>query len=74
MLSGWLLRRRVGAEPEPELRGDDDLVTDRVEGLTDEGLVGERPVRLGGVEECHPQIVGAPDQAACRGRCRPGSP
>jgi hypothetical protein len=49
-------------ELEPELRGDDDLVADRGEGLTDEGFVDERSVRLGGVEECHPQIVGGPDQ------------
>jgi hypothetical protein len=49
-------------ELEPELRGENDLVTDRGEGLTDEGFVGERPVRLGSVEECHSQIVGSPDQ------------
>ena len=43
----------VVTEREAELRGDDDLVAYRCERLTDDLLVGERAVRLGGVEEAH---------------------
>ena len=41
----------AGRRGEAELGGDHDLVADRGERLADEGLVGERPVDLGGVEE-----------------------
>jgi hypothetical protein len=54
--SGW-------GELESELRREDDLVANRLEGFTDKGFVGVRPVRLGGVEEGHPQLVRVPDQS-----------
>src|SRR6478752_6105594 len=38
-------------EREAELRRDDDLVADRLQGLTNDLLVRERPVHLGRVEE-----------------------
>jgi hypothetical protein len=41
----------LGVEAEPELGGDDHLVAVGGEGLTDELLVHERAVDLGGVEE-----------------------
>jgi hypothetical protein len=37
----------------PELGRDREFASERCEGLTDERLVGERPVALGGVEERH---------------------
>ena len=40
---------------EPELGGDDDLVADRFEGLSDEELVAALSVGLGGVEERDPR-------------------
>ena len=41
----------VLVEGEPELRGDDDVCADRLQCLTDEFLVVERSVDLGGVEQ-----------------------
>ena len=42
----------VGAgEIEPELGGDDELLSERSEGLADQLLVGKRPVHLGRIEE-----------------------
>ena len=38
-------------ETEAELRGDDDLLADRCERLTEQFLVVDRPVDLGGAEE-----------------------
>jgi hypothetical protein len=48
---------------EAEFGGDHDLVADRFDRLPDQGFVGERPVRLGGVEEREALVVGAADQA-----------
>jgi hypothetical protein len=43
-------------EGEPELGGDDDVLADRREGFTDQLFVDERPVDLGGVEQCDSAI------------------
>ncbi len=51
----------VAASLVAELRRQHDLVPARRDGLTDQGLVRERPVHVGGVEERHPQIEGAMD-------------
>ena len=48
-------------ERKPELGGDDNLVAVRLEGLTDDVLVGERPVHLGGVEERDAELDGTSD-------------
>ena len=47
---------------EAELRGDDDLVADRRERLTDDLLVDERAVHLGGVEEGDAAVDGGADE------------
>jgi hypothetical protein len=62
MWSGLLFSLLVGGELEPELRREDNLVADRFEGLTYEGLVGIGTVRLGGVEEGDAQLVRGSDQ------------
>ena len=49
-------------ELEAELGGQHHLVADRFQRLSDEDLVGEGSVRLRGVEERHPLLVGAADQ------------
>jgi hypothetical protein len=54
-------------EPEAELGSDDDLVADRGEGFTDEGLVGEGPVALGVSKKVTPR------SGALRITCTPGS-
>ena len=43
-------------ELEAELRGDDDLIANRSERLSDEFFVRERPVRFCGVEERHARV------------------
>ena len=60
-------------EAPPELGGDDDLVADRTECFTDECLVGERAVDLGGVEERDAEVDGGADQADHRVRVVDGS-
>jgi hypothetical protein len=54
---------RIRVDVEAELGGDHDLIADRGEGFTDEFLVGERSVGLGGIEERDPVIRRGPDQA-----------
>jgi hypothetical protein len=52
----------VGTELEPELRGDHHLLPEWLEGFTDELLVRERTVDLGGIEERHAALDRCPDQ------------
>jgi hypothetical protein len=67
----------LGVEAEPELGGDDHLVTEGGEGLTDELLVHERAVHLSGVEEAHAPLHRRPDHRdallAVRGRAEAGA-
>ena len=65
IVSGRLSRPpRFGSvcKVEPELRGDDDTLANRLERLADELLVGEPPVHLGGVEEGNAAVDGDEDQ------------
>ena len=52
----------VVVEREAELGGDDDLVADWREGLTDDLLVGERAVHLCGVEQGDAPVDGGADE------------
>jgi hypothetical protein len=52
----------VAVVAEAELGGNDDLVAYRRQGLADQGLVGERAVDLGGVEERDAAVDGGADQ------------
>jgi hypothetical protein len=49
-------------ELEAELRGQHHLVADRFERFAYQGLVRAGAVRLSGVEERHPLVVGASDE------------
>ena len=46
----------------PELRGDDDLITNGSERVSHELLVRERAIRLRRVEERHAEVHRIPDQ------------
>ena len=52
----------VVVEREAELRGDDDLVAYRCERRTDDLLVGERAVHLGGIEKGDAPVHGRADE------------
>jgi hypothetical protein len=57
----------VGVEGEAELGGDDDLIAYGLKGLTDEFLVDERPLHLGGVEQRDAALDGGAQQSDVRG-------
>lgn len=52
-----------GAVLEAELGGHDHVVTERRDGLADHCLIGERPISLGRVEQCHAAVEGRADEA-----------
>ena len=53
---------RATFDIEPELRGDDDLIADGLQCLTDQLLVGVGSVNLGGVEERHALVESRTDE------------
>jgi hypothetical protein len=62
LISSGRLIEPAGRVDLPELRGDDDLITNGSERVAHELLVRERAVDLHRVEERHPEVHGVPDQ------------
>src|SRR4051812_31646876 len=70
-VEAWPSLARLKIDVPAELRGDDDIVAKRLDGLAKDSLVLERAVRFGTVEKHDTMIVGRADDVqhsrACTG-------